>query len=598
MAKTVKPTATEAPPGRRELLPARLVEPRKAVTTGLASGAVSVFIAASGVFLEFNNTEVLTGVALGYLVLVGVPLVLGYLAAKPPPQLEGYEAARPGVRNLAAGAITGALTGALVGLFLLVANSINIRPVFTNVSPQLVETLTLGGSVPMAVLLSVLGGTGVGVVGGALHFIPDRWRRAIFIGILGVFAFALLEDLADTIFENTGAFYITDFLYEGGVLSALGALIVFASFFGLSAVLHGRPLTMTAIMERFPERRRQPVRLAIGALIVLVVLALPPILERNYTHILNVAGIFLLMALGLNIVVGLAGLLDLGYVAFFAVGAYTTGVLTSPGSPAFAPELTFWAALPVVLLAAAVAGILVGTPVLRMRGDYLAIVTLGFGEITRLVVGSDWAAPVFGAARGVRQIPDITVPVINIEIVDPQQLFYIILIFLGLTIYVSYALQDSRIGRAWMAIREDETVAEAMGVNVVAAKLWAFIIGAVFASIGGALFATQIGSVFPHTFRVIVSITVLAVIIIGGIASVPGVILGSLVLVALPEILRQFEEYRFLIYGALLIFMMLKRPEGFIPSRRRAEELHEEELGQDAWLRAHQERQATGTEAG
>src|SRR5919106_1670837 len=269
MAKTEKPTATEAPPGRRELLPARLVDPRKAVTTGLASGAVSIFIAASGVFLEFNNTEVLTGVALGYLVLVGVPLVLGYLAAKPPPQLEGYKAAQPGVRNLAAGAITGALTGALVGLFLFVANSINIRPVFTNVSPQLVETLTLGGS-------------GVGVVGGALHFIPDRWRRAIFMGILGVFAFALLEDLADTIFENTGAFYVTDFLYEGGVLSALGALIVFASFFGLSAVLHGRPLTMTAIMERFPERRRQPVRLAMGALIVLLVLALPPILERNY----------------------------------------------------------------------------------------------------------------------------------------------------------------------------------------------------------------------------------------------------------------------------------------------------------------------------
>ena len=598
MAKTVKPTAAEAPPGRRELLPARLVEPRKAVRIGLASGAVSVFVAASGVFLEFNNTEVVTGVGLGYLVLVGVPLVLGYLAATPPPQLEGYEAARPGVRNLAAGAITGTLTGLVMSLFLIVAASINIRPVFTNVSPQLVETLTLGGSVPVAVLLLILGGAAVGLFGGALHFIPERWRRAIFIGILGVFAFALLEDLADTILENTGAFYITDFLYEQGVLSLLGALIVFAIFFALSAALHGRPLTMGAFVERFPERRRQPVRLALAALIVLLVLALPPILERNYTHILNVAGIFLLMALGLNIVVGLAGLLDLGYVAFFAVGAYTTGVLTSAISPAFAPELSFWAALPFVVLAAVLAGIVVGTPVLRMRGDYLAIVTLGFGEITRLVVQSDWAGPVFGAARGIRQIPKINVPVVNIELVDPQQLFYIILLFLVLVVYISYALQDSRMGRAWMAIREDETVAEAMGVNVVAAKLWAFIIGAVLAAFGGALFATQVGSVFPHTFEVLVSITVLAVIIIGGIASVPGVILGSLVLVALPEILRQFEEYRFLIYGALLIFMMLKRPEGFIPSRRRAQELHEEELGQDAWLRAHQERQATETEAG
>jgi branched-chain amino acid transport system permease protein len=591
MAKTTKPIATEAPEEQQELLPARQVQPRKAVRTGLAAAGAAVFVAASGVFIEFNKTEVVTGVGLGYLVLVGVPLVLGYLAAKPPPQLEGYEAARPGGRNLAAGAITGALTGLVMSVFLVVAVAINIRPVFTNVSPDLVETLTIGGSVPVAVLLLTLGGTAVGLVGGALHFIPERWRRAIFLGILGIFAFGLLEDLVDTILENTGAFYVTDFLYDGSVLTPVGALIVFAVFFAASAALHGRPITMISVMERFPERRRQPARLIFGAFIVLIVLALPPILERNYTHILNVAGIFLLMALGLNIVVGLAGLLDLGYVAFFAVGAYTTGILTSPISPAFSPELSFWAALPFVVLAAALAGIVVGTPVLRMRGDYLAIVTLGFGEITRLIVISDWAGPVFGAARGIRQIPNI--PVGNIELVDPQQLFYVILLFLVLVVYISYALQDSRMGRAWMAIREDETVAEAMGVNVVAAKLWAFIIGAILASFGGALFATQVGSVFPHTFEVLVSITVLAVIIIGGLASVPGVILGSLVLVALPEILRQFEEYRFLIYGALLIFMMLKRPEGFIPSRRRAEELHEEEVGQDAWLRTQQERQTT-----
>jgi branched-chain amino acid transport system permease protein len=568
------------------------------VRIGLASGAAAVFISAAGILEKFSEENVVGGIPVGYLFLVGVPLALGYVAAKPPPRIEGFEEAQAGIRNLAAGAITGVLTGLMLGLFLFVASSINIRPVFTNVRPALVELLTIGGSVPMAMFLMALAGAGVGLLPGAVHFIPEVWRRPLFGAVLWVLAFGLLEDLAETIFENTGAVYVDDFLYQrGGGLSPVGGAVVFAVFFALYTALRRRPLSVGAFVNGLPENRRRPARLAIGALAVLVLLMLPLILERNYSHILNVAGIFLLMALGLNIVVGLAGLLDLGYVAFFAVGAYTTAVLTSPGSPAFAPELTFWAALPVVLLAAAVAGILVGTPVLRMRGDYLAIVTLGFGEITRLVVGSDWAAPVFGAARGVRQIPDITVPVINIEIVDPQQLFYIILIFLGLTIYVSYALQDSRIGRAWMAIREDETVAEAMGVNVVAAKLWAFIIGAVFASIGGALFATQIGSVFPHTFRVLVSITVLVVIITGGLASVPGVILGSLVLVGLPEILRQFEEYRYLIYGALLIFMMLKRPEGFIPSRRRMQELHEEEVGQDAWLRVHQERQ-TEPEAG
>ncbi|HEV8573018.1 MAG TPA: branched-chain amino acid ABC transporter permease [Actinomycetota bacterium] len=589
MAKTAKPAAGQAPPEHRELLPARQVDLRKAVRIGLASGAAAVFIAADGILLKFAETNVVDGVGLGYLILVAVPLVLGYVAAKPPPRIEGFQEARAGIRNLAAGGITGALTGLTLGLFLFVAGSINIRPVFTNVSPELVERLTVGGSVPIAVLLMLLGGAAVGILGGALHLIPNVWRRPLFGAVLWVLAFGLLEDVAETIFENTGAVYVDDFLYQrGGGLSAVGGAIVFAVFFALYVALRRRPLSVSAFVDGLPENRRRPARLAIGALVVLLLLILPPVFERNYTHILNVAGIFLLMALGLNIVVGLAGLLDLGYVAFFAVGAYTTAVFTSPGSPAFAPELTFWAALPAVVLAAAVAGILVGVPVLRMRGDYLAIVTLGFGEITRLIVGSDWAAPVFGAARGVRGIPNITF--LGIELDRPQELYYVILAFLVLVVYISYALQDSRMGRAWMAIREDETVAEAMGINVVAAKLWAFIIGAVLASFGGALYATQIGSVFPNTFKLIVSITVLVVIITGGLASVPGVILGSLVLVGLPEILRQFEEYRFLIYGALLIFMMLKRPEGFIPSRRRMQELHEEEVGQDAWLRTQQER--------
>jgi len=150
--------------------------------------------------------------------------------------------------------------------------------------------------------------------------------------------------------------------------------------------------------------------------------------------------------------------------------------------------------------------------------------------------------------------------------------------------YISYALQDSRVGRAWMAMREDEAVAEAMGVNIVAAKLSAFLMGAILAGLGGALFATKIGSVFPQSFDVVISITVLVIIIVGGMASIRGVMLGALVLVGLPELLREFEEYRFLLYGALLIFMMLRRPEGFIPSKRRAQELHEEDIAQDAWL--------------
>jgi branched-chain amino acid transport system permease protein len=312
--------------------------------------------------------------------------------------------------------------------------------------------------------------------------------------------------------------------------------------------------------------------------------ALPHILGPLLSDVCNLAGIFLLMALGLNIVVGFAGLLDLGYVAFFAVGAYTTAVLTSPAAPGFSPGLSFWGALPFVVAAAIIAGVIVGTPVLRMRGDYLAIVTLGFGEIARILLVSDWLTPIFGGAQGITRIPNIQVG--TVEVVGTQSLLYLVVGFIVLAAYASWALQRSRVGRAWMAMREDESVAEAMGINIVAAKLSAFVIGAILASFAGALWAVRIGSVFPNSFDIIVSITVLAVIIVGGIASVPGVMVGALVLVALPELLREFEEFRFLIYGALLIFMMVNRPEGFIPSTRRARELHEEEAEQDAWLRA------------
>jgi branched-chain amino acid transport system permease protein len=172
-----------------------------------------------------------------------------------------------------------------------------------------------------------------------------------------------------------------------------------------------------------------------------------------------------------------------------------------------------------------------------------------------------------------------------VELLSPQRQLYAVMGFILFAAYVTWALQRSRVGRAWMAMREDEAVAEAMGINIVAAKLSAFIIGAILASFAGALYVTRIGSAFPHDFDIIFSITVLVIIIVGGLASVPGVLVGALVLAALPQLLREFDEFRFLIYGALLIVMMLNRPEGFIPSRARARELHEEEAEQDAWLR-------------
>ena len=295
--------------------------------------------------------------------------------------------------------------------------------------------------------------------------------------------------------------------------------------------------------------------------------------------LINVS-LFVLLGLGLNIVVGYAGMLDLGYVAFFAVGAYGTAILTSPLSQTIKPELSWWVALPIVMAIAALAGLIVGTPVLRMRGDYLAIVTLGFGEIVRILLLSDWLTPIFGGAQGVRQIPGIPFFGTTISGVDPQFFIYFTLIFVAIAAYISYRTQNSRVGRSWAAMREDQDVAEATGISIVQAKLLAFITGAVVASFAGALFAAKVGVIFTQSFDVLVSIIILVVVIVGGMGSIPGVAVGAFVLIGIlggPKsqgLLAEFAQYKLLIYGALLVYMMLKRPQGLIPSIRRSRELH------------------------
>src|SRR5215207_978805 len=578
-----------------ELLAARQVDLWRAVRLGLVGGLTAAFVSANGMVAAFSERAVLGGQTLGSLLLVAVPVLVGYLAGRPPPVLQGFATPRPGWRNVAGGLVAGLLSGVVMAVFVTLIATFDVRRILINVTPGLVREaprlLTFGLELGAGGLVLILAlNAALGAVAGTLHLLPARWRRAVFAAALWVLGFAMLQPVIVQVLRGIQAELriwtapLADFLYEPtGALSVPGAVAVAALAFGIHALLtrEGRR-PVRARLEPLPERSRRLLRLVVLAGILFVLGLLPQSLGPFLSEVLNIAGIFLLMALGLNIVVGLAGLLDLGYVAFFAVGAYTTALLTSPQS-SLGVGWIFWAAVPFVVLAAAVSGLAVGTPVLRMRGDYLAIVTLGFGEIARLLFLSDWLKPTFGGAQGIIQVRDITIG--PIEIGGPQAFFYVIFCFVLLAAYVTYALQDSRVGRAWMAMREDEAVADAMGVNIVTAKLSAFIAGAMLAGFGGALFASKIGSVFPHSFSVIVSITVLVVIIVGGMASVPGVVLASFVLVGLPELLREFEEYRFLIYGALLIFMMQRRPEGFIPSRRRAQELHEEEISQDAGLR-------------
>jgi branched-chain amino acid transport system permease protein len=259
------------------------------------------------------------------------------------------------------------------------------------------------------------------------------------------------------------------------------------------------------------------------------------------------------------------------------VGSYVVAILTSPELGFF--NFGFWSALPFAILAGILAGVLLGVPVLKMRGDYLAIVTLGFGEIVRLLALSDWLRPWFGGTQGIQLIaqPRIFGTVLNTQ----QELYYLFLIGVAVVAFVAWRLRDSRVGRTWMALREDEDVAVAMGINHVATKLMAFATGALFSGIAGTIFAAKLQSVYPHSMNFLVSINVLCLIIIGGMGSIPGVFVGALALMGSPELLREFAEYRYLVYGALLVVMMLTRPEGLWPDARRRLELHEEEIEEE-----------------
>ena len=298
--------------------------------------------------------------------------------------------------------------------------------------------------------------------------------------------------------------------------------------------------------------------------LALVALIMPAIVPNDY--VMGVVAricLYAVLALGLNIVVGFAGLLDLGYVAFFGIGSYVYAFLSSPQ---FGLHLPFLAALSIVILATAMSGILIGAPTLRLRGDYLAIVTLGFGEITYiLLINLDRPINITGGPSGIIRIDPPALFGYALERND--QYYYLFLVVLGLALLASRRLRDSRIGWAWQAIREDELAAQAMGVNTTRAKLQAFTMGAAFAGVAGSLLASWQRSVFPDNFLFTESVNILAMVILGGMGNLLGVILGATVIVALPEIFRDLQLYRLLAFGLMLMLLMIFRPGGLLAPR-------------------------------
>jgi branched-chain amino acid transport system permease protein len=547
---------------------------RRILRIGLLGGVGLVFVSLVGMVETFEARDIVSGiVSMAQTLLLVFILGSAYLSAS---TVSGRG------RSVAVGAISGGLSGAVLMVLVLIGTNFNLRGVLVNASPTLYQILTFGLS-PALGSLAILGfGAGIGALAGLIHILPERFQQPAVRALLWLGLLGLLSDLIRVTFIRVPLVGLLVRLVFGAAanrgFTPIGAALTLALVFGVSYRLRERPLTIRSRLQAMEPGRRRRFQIGLFALLGVALFVLPQILGLYLSEVTNNIGLFILLGLGLNIVVGFAGLLDLGYVAFFAIGAYVMGVLTSEaigtgaGQILWGPQLSFWAALPIAAAASALAGLILGVPVLRMRGDYLAIVTLGFGEIIRIMALSDALKPYIGGSQGIVRVEPALIGPLSFR--QPQLLYYILFAGVALVAFVSIRLKDSRLGRAWMAMREDEDVAQAMGINLIKTKLLAFAVGAAFSGLSGAIFASKLGSIYPHSFSLLTSILALSLIIVGGMGSIPGVFVGALALVGLPELLREFAEYRLLVYGAALVAMMLLRPEGLIPDVAHRRELH------------------------
>ena len=566
---------------------------RSIVRAGIAAALVLMYLALVGLLDRFSGLRLVgEHVTLGRLMLVLPPGMAGFVIARPRVAAGERRVATPSA-GVAGGAAAGVIAGALFGALVVWADWFDVarlRQVFIAASPSLIQAATFeqDNVVVGTAILTVVALT-AGAVGGLARTSQPTVSRAILAGFGTVVLLGLLQRIIPVAIQQLG--YDPGFLYDSRTRAltypgAIGAAVIA----GAANFSWHRRGTQTRQQIRETMREQPIVRVLLFALAIVAVAYLPQLVGSVISQVLGSVMVFVLLGLGLNIVVGYAGLLDLGYVAFYAFGAYMLALLTGAtlntttgsAAPAFSMELNFYLAVVIVAVLASGVGLLIGAPVLRLRGDYLAIVTLGLGEIVSTLTQSQWLQPLVGGPQGMRGVSNAAIAGFGFR--QPQRFYYLAFAFVLLAIFVSWRLQASRIGRAWNAMREDEQVADAMGISTTKYKLLAFAMGGLVGSLGGALFAVQIGSLTPASFEIIVSITALAVVIMGGLGSIPGVIVGAAVLIGLPGLLREFEEFRLLIYGAALVAIMVLRPQGLVPNVRRMRELEKEEEAQDEWV--------------
>jgi branched-chain amino acid transport system permease protein len=548
---------------------------RRAVSIGLLFGVVGVYVAIIGLLLMLHGRPIIIGViSLGQATLLAIGLGAGITIAR-----LGRAESRGSL--LVQSLLAGAVAGAVLALLTVIMGVVDLRGIFIALSRPLAKLLTCGYGQPLGPVLLIVGGGLLAAAGALLTWLPGTARKVLIVGVSAVIVAGVFQELIQIMLQAgalIGSF--RDLLYSWDGLTVQGAVIVFVAACVVAlalAALGGRRRAAAQPVTPGAQRRRQ----AVSLLLVFAALVVLPLIAGSYIgQVMMLVGLYILMGMGLNLEIGLAGLLDLGFVAFFAVGAYTTALLTADSPSALAsytmiPHMSFWAAMPIAVMMSVIVGVLFGVPVLGVRGDYLAVATMGLGEIVRVIVLSDFAAPLLGGAQGVLQIPRPAI--FGYELSGPVQLFYLTLVASTIAAYFAWRLENSRLGRAWMALRDDEDVAQALGISLVQNKLLAYGLGAAFAGLAGAIFATMVASVYPSSFQLLISINVLALIIIGGMGSLPGVIVGAAALVGLPELLREFGEYRYLFYGVVLIIMMRIRPEGLWPSPVRRRELHSDD---------------------
>ena len=509
---------------------------------------IFVFLIIIGLFGQFvTRWLVVDMLDIGHALLLSTAMGVGAVLARRYPSAAGFAAATA----------AGAIAGAALALLVAAAQAANLRWMFVSLSPPTLLHVAYGYAGAEAAVLLACAAAAAAALGAATVLMPSIPRRVVLGALGGVAIAGLLRELIRNLLGGFGSIGDWAISYDGLLPTGAAAAAAIGILVGL------RPgAQQYAAMPRAG-------RLGVQALLLIFLLLLPALTNDFVAQVMMLVGLYTLMSLGLNVELGLAGLVDLGFVAFFAVGAYTVGLLTSDTS-SIPAHFTFFQALPFAVILAAVSGFFFGLPVLKVRGDYLAIATLGLGEIIRVLVLSDMLKPLLGGAQGIVNIPKPSL--FGLVLASPTRLFYLTAFMAAIAGYCAWRLQHSGLGRRWLAVREDEDVAQALGIHLVQVKLSAYTLGAAFAGLAGGIFAAMTGSVFPQSFQLLVSVNVLAILVVGGIGSLPGVLIGAATLIGGPEVLRDLGEYRYLIYGLVIIAVVRLKPDGLSPKAIRNRE--------------------------